>query len=280
MIPMTTHSIAIPTRQLLWLSDIHLDQAEAKVKRRFFEKLAASRCDAVLITGDISTSNHLIADLAEISRACGSGIIPVIFLLGNHDFFGSSFAEVDCAVEALCKTRRNLVALGKGEVIELSTDTALVGHRGFFDGLAGAGVRTRVGSADRYHIADFKGLDKRDYFQKLRELGVESANYFRRVLPAALLRYRTVLVATHPVPCTQALGHGGKHCDWESQPFFASRAAGNAIVGISRGFPHRRVVALAGHSHCSNKWAMGNLEIRVAGAQPGFPATQGILTID
>ena len=58
MIPMTTHSLTIPTKELLWISDIHLDQAEAKVKRRFFEKLATSRCDAVLITGDISTSKH------------------------------------------------------------------------------------------------------------------------------------------------------------------------------------------------------------------------------
>lgn len=277
---MTTHSIAIPTRQLLWLSDIHLDQAEDRVKQRFFEKLATSLYDSVLITGDIATSKSLIAELTKIARACGSGTIPVMTLLGNHDFFGSSFAEVDCAVEALCKTHRNLVALGKGEVIELSPDTALVGHRGFFDGLAGAGVRTRAGSADRYHIADFKGLDKGDYFQKLRELGVESANYFRRVLPAALQRYRTVLVATHPVPFTQALRHGGTHCDWESQPFFACRAAGNAIVGISRRFPHRRIVVHAGHSHSPLTVRIcHNVEIQVAGAQPGFPAMQKIVTI-
>jgi predicted phosphohydrolase len=277
---MTTHSIAVPTRQLLWLSDIHLDQAEAKVKRRFFEKLAASRCDAVLITGDISTSNHLISDLADISRACGSGTTPVILVLGNHDFFGSSFAEVDCAVDALCKTHGNLVVLGKGEIIELSPDTALIGHRGFFDGLAGAGWRTRVGSADRYHISDFKGLDKAGYFQKLRELGVESADYFRRVLPSALVKYGTVLVASHVPPCTQALRHASTHCHWDSQPFFANRAAGNAIVGISRRFPHRRIVVHAGHSHSPiTVRVCHNVEIQVAGAQPGFPAMQKIVTI-
>lgn len=275
---MTTHSLTIPTRRLLWISDIHLDQAQDEEKQRFFDKLTTSRCDAVLITGDLTTSEHLIRELTIIAGACGT--TRVMFVLGNHDFFGSSFAEVDCAIEALCKTHPNLVPLGKGEIIKLSPDTALVGHRGFFDGLAGAGVRTRVGSADRYHIADFKGLDKRNYFQKLRGLGIESANYFRSVLPAALLRYQTVLVATHPVPCTQALRHGGTHCNWESQPFFANRAAGNAIIGISQRFPHRRVVVYAGHSHSSNRWEMGNLKIQVAGAQPGFPAMQGIVTID
>ncbi len=278
---MTTHSITIPTRQLLWISDIHLDQAKDEVKRRFFEKLAASHCDAVLITGDISTSKHLISDLKDISRACGRGTTPVMVLLGNHDYFGASFAEVDSAVGGLCKTHRSLVALGKGEIIELSPDTALVGHRGFFDGLAGAGVRTRVGSADRYHIHDFQGLDRAGYFGKLREQGVESANYFRRVLPTALLRYRTVLVATHVPPFTQALRHGGTYCGWDRQPYFANRAAGNLLVGISRRFPQRRIVVHAGHSHSPITVSMGhNLEVRVAGAQPGRPALQELVTID
>lgn len=279
MIPMTTHSLTIPTRKLLWLSDIHLDQAQDEEKRRFFSRLESSHCDAVMVTGDIATSGHLIANLSEISRVFGT--TPVMFVLGNHDYFGSSFSEVDSGVEKLCKTHRNLVALGKGEIIELSPDTALVGHRGWFDGLAGAGARTRVASADRYHISDFTGVDRAGYFRKLRELGRESAVYFRRVLPAALLQHRTVLVATHVPPFTQALRHAGTHCHWQRQPFFSNRAAGNAIVGISRRFGHRRIVVHAGHSHSPATVSLSpNLEIQVAGAQPGCPAMQKILTID
>ncbi|MEO5914117.1 MAG: metallophosphoesterase [Luteolibacter sp.] len=276
---MTTHSRTLPTRQLLWISDIHLDQAQDEEKRRFFDKLETSRCDALLITGDITTAINLARDLGKISRAAGS--TPVMFVLGNHDYFGSSFEMVDREVAELCGRHQNLIPLGYGEIIQLSPQTALIGHRGWFDGQAGAGARTRVGSADRYHIDDFKNLNKAQYFQKLRDLGVQSADYFRRVLPAALQQFETVLLATHVPPCTQALRHQGSYCQWERQPFFSNRAAGNAIIGISRtrSFASRQVIVYSGHSHCYSRFQSDNVEIRVAGAQPGFPALNGLQTI-
>lgn len=275
---MTTHLRTIPTSRLLWISDLHLDQARDKAKIDFYKELENTRCDAVLITGDISTSRHLIEHLAEISRVFGK--ITVMFMLGNHDYFGSSFAEVDRSIGNLCENHENLVPLGYGEIIELSPRTALVGHRGFYDGLAGAGPRTKVSSPDRHLISDFFGLDRSGYFQKLRNLGEESADYFRRVLPAALKRYETVILGTHVPPFTQSLRHSGSYCNWESQPFFSNRSTGNAIVGICRNFPCRSTIVFAGHSHSpSTVQVLSNLEIRVAGAQPGRPAINEILNI-
>lgn len=276
---MTTPIITYPANNLLWISDLHLDQAHDHEKQRLFQKLKDSRYDAVLLTGDIATAKGLVGHLVEISEACG--LRPVFFITGNHDYYGSSFAEVDQAVADLCSRQRNLIALGCGEIIELSRNTAMVGHRGWFDGQAGAGAYTTVGSPDRYLIADFQRLSRNGYFSKLRILGEESATYFRRVLPLALQRYRTVLVSTHVPIFTQALQHGGTFCHWDRQPYFANRAAGNAIVGISRHFTDRRIVIYAGHTHCRvDVHIAPNLEIRVAGAQPGFPAVQEIVTID
>ena len=276
---MTTPITTYPAKKLLWVSDLHLDQARDHEKQRLLQKLKDTRYDAVLLTGDISTAKGLVGHLAEISNACG--LRPVFFTTGNHDYFGSSFAVVDQAVADLCSRQRNLIALGQGEIIELSRNTAVIGHRGWYDGQAGAGARTKVGSPDRYQISDFRSLSRSGYFEKLRSLGEESAAYFRSVLPRALKRYRAVLVATHVPPCTQALQHGGTYCHWERQPYFANRAAGNAIVGISRHFTDRRIVIHAGHTHCRVVvHLMPNLEIRVAGAQPGFPAIQEIVTID
>ena len=203
-----------------------------------------------------------------------------MFVLGNHDYFGSSFEMVDRKVAELCKQYQNLVHLGDGEIIQLSPKTALIGHRGWFDGQAGAGAQTRVGSADRYHIDDFKNLDRAGYFRKLRDLGEEAAEYFRRVLPAALTRYNTVLVGTHIPPFTQGLRHGGTHCNWETQPFFANRSCGNCIVGVSRAFPRRNIIVYAGHSHSPSTFQVSsNITSRVAGAQPGRPAINEILNI-
>jgi len=276
---MTIHYRTHTTKNLIWISDIHLDEVHNDVKRRFLDKLTNARCDAVLLTGDISSSANLVAHLTEISDACGS--TPCFFVPGNHDYFGSSFAVVDQAIADLCARHRNLIALGHGEIIELSRNTALIGCRGWYDGQAGAGSRTKMGSSDRYLIDDFRNLDRARYFEKLRMLGLESAAYLRRVLPMALTRYCTVLVGTHIPLFTQALRHGGTHCRLDRQPFFANRSAGNAVMGISRNFTDRKIVVHAGHSHCSIKVQLtSNLEIRVAGAQRGFPAFQEILTIN
>ncbi len=276
---MTIHYRTHTTRNLIWISDIHLDVVHDDVKRRFLDKLANARCDAVLLTGDISSSGPLVAHLTEISHACGS--TPCFFVPGNHDYFGSSFAIVDQAIADLCARHRNLIALGHGEIIELSRNTALVGCRGWYDGQAGAGAQTKVKSSDRYLINDFRNLDWARYFEKLRMLGNESAAYFRRILPMALTRYSTVLVGTHIPICTQVLRHGGTFCELDRQPYFSNRSAGNAIVGISRNFSGRHIVVYAGHSHCFAEFSLSsNLKIRVAGAQRGFPTFQPMITID
>ena len=276
---MTIHYRTHTTKNLIWISDVHLDKVHDDVKRRFLDKLANARCDAVLLTGDVSTSKHLVSHLTEISQACGS--TPCFFVAGNHDYFESSFAEVDRMIAELCISHRNLIALGHGEIIELSRNTALIGCRGWYDGQAGAGSRTKVGSTDRYLIDDFRNMDRARYFEKLRMLGRESAAYFRRVLPMALTRYSTVLVGTHTPICSQAIRYGGTQCAWDRQPYFCNRAAGNAIVGISRHFSDRQIVVYAGHSHSTAKFNLGtNLEIRVAGAQRGFPSFQPMITIN
>ena len=276
---MTTRTLTYLTKQLLWLSDIHLDQARDEEKMRFLSQLTCTQYDAVLVTGDISCATKLVGHLAEISHACGTR--PVFFLTGNHDYFGSSFVKVDQAVADLCTCYRNLVSLGNGEIVELSPRTALVGHRGWGDGKAGAGEDSKVVSPDRYAIDDFRCLNRTGYFAKLRSLGEESANYFRRVLPQALNRHHTVLIGTHFPLFTQAIKHRNTNCAWDRQPYYSNRSAGNAIVGISQNFSGRQIDVYAGHSHCAAEFNLSsNLQIQVAGARRGFPSFQSMITID
>ncbi|MCU0749406.1 MAG: metallophosphoesterase [Akkermansiaceae bacterium] len=267
------------TTDLLWLSDLHLERASDETRKRFLERLRSTCCDAILITGDISTSEHLTHHLGEISDACDDR--KVYYLLGNHDYFHGSIREVERTVIALSQDHRNLVPLGQGEIIELSPDTALVGHRGWFDGLAGAGEETWIESPDHQKIDDFKHLDRREFFERLRQLGEDSATYLRQVLPAALSRYRHVMIATHVPPFYQGVKYDGRDCRWERQPFFTNSAAGNTIVGILKRFPHRRITVHAGHSHSAANVRMSrNLSIQVAGAQPVKPAFNGLLQIN
>jgi predicted phosphohydrolase len=277
--PMTTTSPSKSINKLLWLTDIHLDRASEETKSRFLDKLAGISYDALLITGDISVAEHLTKHLAEISWACQER--NVYFTLGNHCYFGSSFVEVDRRVADLCRQRSNLVPLGHGEVVQLTQNTALVGHRGWYCGQAGAGEGTRIECPDRQRIKDFRGLTKAGFFSKLKDLGRESAHYFRQVLPKALDGSKNVILATHVPPFTQGLGHSGGFCDWNRQPFFSNREAGNVIFSIAKQFALRNIVVHSGHTHCPVEAdLLPNLQIRVGGAQPGFPAFPEFLTIE
>ncbi|MCP5547773.1 MAG: metallophosphoesterase [Akkermansiaceae bacterium] len=275
-----THTILhYPTRELLWLSDIHLDRVDDDTKLEFLDQLRGVRYDALLLTGDISNAKQLVGHLTDISFACDDR--PVFFLLGNHDYFFGSMPEVERAVADLCQRHENLVPLGRGEVIQLSPNTALVGHRGWYDGRAGFGVKTHVISPDRKWISDFRRLGRRAFFNRLGELGEASVDYFRSVLPKALDQYRNVLVGTHVPPFYQSLKFGGRHCRWERQPYFANCAAGKAIIGIARDYPGRKITVHAGHCHSATEAAIStNLTIRVAGAKPGQPAFHDIVIVD
>lgn len=274
---MTPKRIILPTERLLSLSDLHLDKASPSSKADFLKRLKATDHNAVLITGDISVASLLPKHLGEIVEASGR---PVIITTGNHDYYGSSFYEVDKAIEAICAEHPNLIALGGGEIIELSRTTCLVGHRGWYDGLAGSGSNTRVQSPDRYAIEDFRNLSRTVFFRKLKQLGEESADYIRRLLPLALSSYRQVLLGTHVPPFTQGIRYDGKGCVWNRQPFFSNQAMGNLLWGISNRFPQRGIQVLAGHTHSAATVKLRpNLSMRVVGSRPGYPGHGDLLTI-
>ena len=266
-------------KNLLWLSDLHLDRANESAKEEFFDMLSATRYDGVVITGDISTRDQICSHLRALAKACAPR--PVWFVLGNHDFFGGAFAEVDALADAVCHEHSNLHHLGHGEIVPIGDRTALIGTRGWADGRAGCGRRSWVTNPDQEAIKDFADLDRNAYFNKLQELGKESAGYLRQVLPRALGRFQHVLVATHVPPHTCAVKYDDRQCDRGRLPHFSNFSAGGAILGIARNFPTRRITVLAGHTHSAGEFQIEpGFEIRVGGAQPGKLVIQQVIKAD
>jgi len=259
--------------KLLWLTDLHLDRVDENRRLAFCDSLKKNSADAVVITGDISTSEMLPGHLLELGRACAPR--PVYFVLGNHDFIGSSFADVDRAVERVCAAQNNLRHLGHGEIVSLGGEAALIGCRGWPDGRAGWGSRSVVKSPDCEGIADFRGLSKPAVFERMEDLGKASARYFRETLPYALQCYRHVWIATHVPPFTQAAFYDGKPCGRHHLPHFTNWSAGSAIQGIARNYPKNRITVLCGHTHSGAVVDIAEgLEVRAGSARPGRPMAQ------
>jgi len=258
------------TTTLAWITDLHLDAATSWARRKFYKALEASPAEAFVLTGDISTARLLPLHLREIAAAAGKR--PVYFVLGNHDFYGSSFARVDRMVSGICANHENLIHLDGSQVIDLGHDTALVGHRGWCDGRTGWGEKSLAKNPDFFAIEDFKKLDRRRAFQLLRALGLQSAEKLRNRLPYSLTCYNRVIVATHFPPALQAARFRGKPCDWLRQPFFCNMAIGGMLFRMSHQFPRQEILVLCGHTHSAVTAPItSNLMIRSAASRPGFP---------
>lgn len=264
--------------KLMWLTDLHLDEVDEKRRREFYSRLRNEDCDAVVVTGDISDARRLPGHLKELAQTFETR--PVYFVLGNHDFYGSSFADVDRAVSAVCEEQTNLRHLGHGEIIPLAGGSALVGHRGWADARAGWGSRTVIPNPDHKKIEDLCGLPEQDVFDKLAELGKESANYFRSILPYALQCYRHVWVATHVPPFTWAAFYKSKPCGRTHQPHYVNVSAGCAIRGISKSFPKSRLSVLCGHTHsAADVNASEKVRVIVGEARKKFPRMQKVFEV-
>lgn len=266
------------TAQLCWLSDLHLDRASVRYRKDFCGQLRCRAEGGFVITGDISDSAHLALHLRELAAA----VAPrrILFVLGNHDFYGSSFKMVEGIVAGVCRVCPNLHHLDGSEVVELSAETAVIGHRGWSDGRMGHGARSRIDNPDFTSIDDFRGLTREAAFSLMRELGRESARHFRDTLPRALRRYRQVIVATHFPPFTRAACFDGKPCGYAWQPFFTNISAGATLLRISENFPGRRVTVLCGHAHCPSRIRISaNLEVLTSGARPGYPSIEQSIVV-
>jgi 3',5'-cyclic AMP phosphodiesterase CpdA len=262
-----------------WATDIHLDWADPAQRRNFFESLRISGADAAILSGDIGEGGSTGRWLREIAAALGQ---PIYFVLGNHDFYGRWIQEVRQETAQLAADCPGLVYLPSAGIVELDCGVGLVGHEGWGDARLGNFEGSQVFLPDFITIKDLSGVyhDRRLLRHRLEALGDESADYFARLLPEALARYRRVVLVTHVPPFREAAWHDGRSSDDDWLPFFSCRAVGDVLVQTMRRHPHCDLLVLCGHTHGSGEARMlDNLRVRTGGAEDRRPRIQAMLQL-
>lgn len=164
-----------PRMKLAWLTDLHLNFIRERVGE-FCADLATVEADAFLVTGDIGDARNLLSCLEQLDGALAR---PIHFVLGNHDFYQGSIADVRQQVEAACIQARNLHWLPLSGVVPLSAETCLVGHDGWADGKFGNCQGSDVELNDFHLIRELTGLSRSERLAKMNELGEGAAAHFR-----------------------------------------------------------------------------------------------------
>jgi len=241
----------------------------------FYGELQRENLDVLLVGGDIGLSDSVTQFLDDIASAVEA---PIYFVLGNHDFYGGSIAEVRRRVREHCASHRYLHWLPDTGVVELTGKVALAGHDSWSDGRLGDYAQSEVMLTDYFGIEDLSGLSKEARLAKLNCLGDEAAEFLDSHVRRALGRRPEVLVLTHVPPFREACWHEGKISRDEYLPHFGCRAVGDRLLSIMLENPDKQMTVLCGHTHGGGfAQILPNLSVRTGASEYEHPRIQCVL---
>jgi 3',5'-cyclic-AMP phosphodiesterase len=265
-------------KRIAWVTDIHLNFIERKALEAFCRKIVDAEPEALLITGDIAEAPSINSYLRTLEKKLQ---IPIYFVLGNHDFYHGSLSEVRDSITELTEQSRLLHWLPKERMVELTTETALIGHDSWADGRFGDYANSTVLLNDYILIEELAWLDKNERLAKLHALGDEAAQYLKDILPDTLERFKQVIVLMHVPPFRESCWHEGRISDDNWLPHFSCKAAGEVLVEMMQNYSDRQMLVLCGHTHGSGETQiLPNLRVKTGGAIYGKPELQDILIVD
>lgn len=261
--------------KLAWATDIHLNFIDPPRRAAFASEVRATGADALLVTGDIAESRNICDLLGELDQALE---LPIYFVLGNHDFYGSSVAEVHARIREMCAASERLRWLSDRAAIRIDEGVALVGCDGWADGRYGDYARSPVELNDSVHINDLAELFKGPRLTVMQRLADASAASLRERLTEALCDYQRVIVATHVPPFAEACWHEGRISGPDWLPYFASKATGDVLLESADAWPAREIEVYCGHTHSGGiARVRPNLVVTTGASEYGEPRVCGVL---
>jgi hypothetical protein len=245
--------------KVTWLTDLHLNFLDGPRMASFLATVEREQPETILVTGDTGESDDVVGFIELMSR-----IAPIYFVLGNHDFYRSSIAEVRERARA---TKRWLPAVGP---VRLTPSTTLIGVDGWGDARCGD-LRSNIRLADWSLIHDLSGLASDQRMAALNALGTREAAALKEQLDR-LEPPPELVVLTHVPPFPEACWYNGRPSEPAWLPWFTCIAVGETLLAYARACPTTAVIVLCGHTHGRGEYrALDNLLVRTGGWQPGEP---------
>ena len=121
--------------RLLWITDAHLDHLSDRAEDAWFEKLAKSRADMLLLGGDTANARVFSRMLGRIQE-----VFPgkVALVAGNHDYYHTSIS--DFRAKLIGFQRSGVIVFEPGcqsNPLQLADGVYLCGSGGWGDATAG-----------------------------------------------------------------------------------------------------------------------------------------------
>ena len=250
--------------RLAWATDIHLDFItdvnDVHTSSRNLDTFCSmfGESDGIILSGDISLApllkDHLLALEKRLAR-------PIYFVLGNHDFWSSTFASVRDEMTMLSNSSKYLKYLSAIPYIQLDETTFIVGHDGWYDGLYGDPDRSNFIMNDWMRIGDYvpfyTPFDKNRNDSILlisRQQADIATHHVAAGIKTLLLRksLQKIIVVTHIPPFTNPLNFA-KSSKQDMYPWYASKTMGDMLLSIANSNPSIQFEVFCGHCHVECK---------------------------
>ncbi len=243
---------------LAWMTDLHWDES---YEEGVIQEIQASQAELVLLTGDISSGKTVCQRLDVLQQKLA---IPIYFILGNHDFYASSFDKVRSEVRELCDAESTLIYLHDVELVSLSKEIALLGHDAWADAYAGDYMASPTRLNDSIMIEDFVTLSKLERMQLCQELGGEAARLLHERLLLAFESHHKAILLMHAPPFQEACLYHDKIANNDWAPHFVCAAVGEMLLQVMAEYSEKQLLVLCGHTHHAAIYSpLDNLSVRV-----------------
>ena len=259
--------------KIIWVSDIHINFLQDFQREEFHSHIIESGGDIVVVSGDIAESHNVVPLIQEMELATK---LPIFFVLGNHDFYGSSVADVKKSVKSL-----NWISKNSGT--PLTDNTILLGVDGWGDCRYGDFDNSRLVMNDWLIIKELRSqyLRGMDHLKvKLQELADKDAKALKRKgLKAIKNNYSKIIIVTHVHPFEECCLYAGRKSTPSGLPFFASKTLGRAILPVAKKNPEVDFLWLSGHTHSRAVYKpCENMTVKVAKAEYYYPLIEEVIT--
>lgn len=268
-------------KKIAWLSDIHLNFNKEGIGD-LAREISGKDVDYVLITGDTSLSGDVCSDLEKLRSSVN--VEKIVFLLGNHDFWGSSFEIVSNNAKALSTDALTYLSC-QPKGIKLTEKTILVGSDGWYD--AGLFVRQgRVYMNDWDYISDYHEFKNIESIVNFSKSVAERHNRYivEQIREAIADGAQNVMIATHVPPFV----HGAQQkCRQQARrtedifPWYCNLSLGKMLEDVVDKNSNIKFSVYSGHVHADTEEKIrDNLLSKTSDAMYGNPRVSEILEIE
>ena len=254
-----------------WLSDTHFNFVQEDVFSKLCAQIRASQAQGIWLTGDIAEAKDVEQHLRMLHTQTN---LPIYFVLGNHDYYGSSITDVDQKITRLHEEHSQLHWLDEMQPLWLHKDHALIGVGGWGDARAGDFMGTPIRINDHRLIQELSQLPRADLQKKLWALGTKMAQRLHEKL-LQVVEAKRIYVLTHVPPFVDACWHNGNVGDGNWTPDFVCVSVGEVLKAFAQKHRDISIQVLCGHGHSRGiAQITHNLTVHTAAAEYRKPCVE------